>query len=116
MGYVYHQTKMLHLVGSGQDLKEEILMTRSKQEASSSPVLEVMVTFRSGQQVLVHMTEAIYEDLSTSQTLSRFFVPAPGYHKVFINLANIDALTVIDIVTEGDEYGDDEDQGPASTD
>jgi hypothetical protein len=95
-------------------------MARRKQEVPASPVLEVLVTFRSGATTTVHMTEQVFTEFFDSVDQSflgqDFFCPAPDYHSVYLRHESIDSAVIMGTVVEGDDYGDDEDQGPASTD
>jgi hypothetical protein len=90
-------------------------MARRKQEVVTSPVLEVLVTFRSGATTTVHMTEDVFKEFLDGFGQD-FFCPAPDYHSIYLRHESIDSAVIMGTVVEGDDYGDDEDQGPASTD
>ena len=76
-------------------------------------IFEVLITFRSGAEVTVHMSEKVFEDFGKGLTPS-LFVPAPDYHKVFLNRTSVDAAVIVGTV-DGEEETADGDESEATT-
>ena len=81
-------------------------MSRNK-KAESVPVYEVLVTFKSGAQVTVHMTELMFNNFGAHDCVP-FFCPAPDYHHVFLCKGSIDAMVITGTVEEMEEGTEDE--------
>jgi hypothetical protein len=92
-------------------------MVRRKQEVVTSPVLEIEITFKDNETLVLHMDEQEYNEMLDKLTWeARVKVECSTRHyPVMIDAKDVKCVRVIDVV-EGDDYGDDEDQGPASTD
>lgn len=80
-------------------------------------MLEVEITFKDNETLVLHMDEQEYNDMLDKLTWEdRVKVACSEKHyPVVVDARDIKHVRVIDVV-EGDEYGDDEDKGPASTD
>jgi hypothetical protein len=92
---------------------------------------EVLVTFKSGANAILHMTSDMFDTVFNSAA-DRFFTPAPGYYPAFLDRDSVASAIVIGTVPQAEEEGDEyesfteesvvwqhqttEDKGPAATD
>jgi hypothetical protein len=93
-------------------------MVRRKEEVTASPVLEIEITFKDNETLVLHMDEQEYNEMLDELTWCRRVKVecSTRHYPVMVDASDVKCVRVIDVI-EGDEYGNnDEDQGPASTD